>query len=398
MTAKPRAAFGDRLSELTTIFDPPCSTTWLLTATKAPSQYPRFPTAGPTSCDPPLWLDNIVQKGFAYYSPAICPIGFTAGCTASDGRADEGFSPITAGETAMYCIPSGFTCTSDTTDFRGGVWGYQRTPSESGALVTVGPALQIRWRDEDLNSLATHPLIPDAAFTSILISTDLVAPTSNPADPATRLITPIVLFTPTISSGFGVGEPSPTEFTSSSSETGASASVLISPPGSTVTSDRPKDTRTPSGDSGDIRGGNGTEGTGFTVASSTSMAAIAMSGILILLILGFVAIALFRRYHRYRAGKIEAFLPFRLGIRISRMFEKWSNGSASSQRSPVTRSYKSPDAELGTDGPIPELGPGPPLGTKENPAELAGNSERNSWMSRVSRIFTVRLKKEVWSI
>lgn len=59
------------------------------------------------------------------------------------------------------------------------------------------------------------------------------------------------------------------------------------------------------------------------------------------------------------------------------------------------------DAELGTDGPLPELGPGDPLGTKENPAELAASvasSVRNSWMSHVSRIFAPRSKKDVGSV
>lgn len=61
-------------------------------------------------------------------------------------------------------------------------------------------------------------------------------------------------------------------------------------------------------------------------------------------------------------------------------------------------SPKNPDAELDTDGPIPELGPGIPLGTKENPAELVGSGVRNSWMSQVSRMFTVKMRKEVWSV
>lgn len=107
-----RAAFGNRLSELTTIFSPPCPVTWLITTTKVPSQYPPFPTTGPTSCDPPFWADNIAQKGFGYYSPAICPSGFVVGCTASNDRSGEGFPAITAGETAMYCVPRQVRMTS----------------------------------------------------------------------------------------------------------------------------------------------------------------------------------------------------------------------------------------------------------------------------------------------
>ena len=53
---------------------------------------------------------------------------------------------------------------------------------------------------------------------------------------------------------------------------------------------------------------------------------------------------------------------------------------------------KVPDAELGTEGPLPELGDAQALGTKENPAELP-TVDRSSWRSRVSRILTPRAPK-----
>lgn len=57
-------------------------------------------------------------------------------------------------------LSSGQSCTSDTTDFRGGIWGVTGTSSAAGDVVTVGPAMQIRWRDVDLTAFATHPLTP----------------------------------------------------------------------------------------------------------------------------------------------------------------------------------------------------------------------------------------------
>ncbi|KAK3391305.1 hypothetical protein B0H63DRAFT_135075 [Podospora didyma] len=149
-------------ASLTSIFSPPCPTSWLLTTTKLPSQYPAFPTRGPSSCDPPSWTKYVAEKGFAYYSPAICPRGFAVGssCRVTATRTNEGFPAIAPDATAAYCVPVGLTCTTDTTDFRGGIWGFRRETTTVGALVTVGPAVQIRWAETDLTMLETHPLTP----------------------------------------------------------------------------------------------------------------------------------------------------------------------------------------------------------------------------------------------
>lgn len=93
------------LAALTTVFTPPCPTSWIITSSKQASQYPAFPTGGPASCDPPDWDRNIADKAFQYYSPAICPSGFTVGCFVTDARTTEGFPAIEAGETAAYCVP-----------------------------------------------------------------------------------------------------------------------------------------------------------------------------------------------------------------------------------------------------------------------------------------------------
>ena len=93
------------LAALTTVFTAPCPTSFILTSSKLASQYPPFPTDGPASCDPPNWDSNIADKAFQYYSPAICPRGFTVGCFVDDARTSEGFPAIEASETAAYCVP-----------------------------------------------------------------------------------------------------------------------------------------------------------------------------------------------------------------------------------------------------------------------------------------------------
>lgn len=93
------------LTALTTVFTPPCPTTWLLTSSKLASQYPPFPTDGPASCDPPGWDRNIADKAFQYYSPAICPSAFTVGCFVTEAKTAEGFPAVERTETAAFCVP-----------------------------------------------------------------------------------------------------------------------------------------------------------------------------------------------------------------------------------------------------------------------------------------------------
>ena len=101
------AVFTEPLAALTTVFTPPCPTSWLMTTTKTPSQLPDFPVTGPPSCDPPAWATNLAGGGFQYYSPAICPAGFVVGpnCGITKTRTAEGFPTVLAGETAVYCVP-----------------------------------------------------------------------------------------------------------------------------------------------------------------------------------------------------------------------------------------------------------------------------------------------------
>ncbi|KAI0890836.1 hypothetical protein F4806DRAFT_347346 [Annulohypoxylon nitens] len=403
-TATQRSAFGERFSELTTVFTPPCPITWLLTSTKVPSQYPAFPTTGPSSCDPPSWPALLSQRGFGYYSPAICPSGFSVGCTAKDDRTSEGFPPTTSGETAMYCVPSGFACTSDTTDFRGGIWGFQ-TASGSGPSVTVGPAIQIRWREEDLSSLQTDPLDPGSVPSG-------ATSTSSSFNAANTILTiPSVFISPETSSASSIETATLTSaaisetFTDTTrTDTGIEPSTSTPLPTTPISSQLDSATPTQTGNISSTSSENtpshitGEGGSNPTSTSSTNTAAMALSGILIVIILGFLASVTFRRYRRYRAGKIEAFFPFHPRLRAKAILDKWSGRLKTSHQETGNVSSKIPDAELGTDGPLPELGPGDPLGTKENPAELAGTGVRNSWMSHVSRMFTGKLRKEVWSV
>lgn len=213
------------LAALTTVFRPPCPTSWVMTGTQVFSQLPPFPSPGPVGCDPPLWQQNLAGGGFQYYSPAICPSGFAVGpsCGVTKTRTQEGFPAVRPGENVAYCVPAGMSCTTDTTDFRGGVWGMAR----AGGAVTVGPAMQIRWMDADLAALETHPLTPGLVLRAaatlrgprVTLKATATLDESLPLDPMATDVFPMPRSTSTTS----VSAP-PTSSASSSSPAATSSS------------------------------------------------------------------------------------------------------------------------------------------------------------------------------
>ncbi|KAI0858048.1 hypothetical protein F4860DRAFT_487515 [Xylaria cubensis] len=420
------------LAALTTVFTPPCPITWLLTTTKVPSQFPPFPTTAPASCDPPSWGEYVSERGFEYYSPAICPSGFFVGpsCIITNPRTAQGFPVIQAGETAAYCIPNGHTCTSDTSDFRGGVWGVSRTASANGAQVTVGPAIQIRWRAEDLDGLETDPLTPGARTTAAdplptetTESEVIPTITSEPETTSTEEPPSSLISTSTQSTTARVVQPISSGFktipSTSTSPTSTPTSTSPSPPSSPSSSETPplpspptqesQTSQTPS-PSATQRGGqaasaqeNQDKNNNRSPSSNFTVAAIILTTILISLLAGYGAYSIIRQYRRYKAGETKEFVGFRIEAWIWRFFDnrrRKKNMAVAAMREEKPKRRKLPDAELGTEGPLTELGDTKPFGTMENPAELptpttpTTTPDRWSWRSRVSRMLTVRSTRD----
>ncbi|KAI5918468.1 hypothetical protein F4810DRAFT_573456 [Camillea tinctor] len=399
--------FTPPLDALTTVFTPPCPTTWLLTTTKVPSQSPPFPTTGPASCDPPSWDTYLDSGGFQYYSPAICPSGFVVGpsCEVTNPRTSEGFPAIAGGETAAYCVPSGHTCTSDTTDFRGAVWGFLRTATATGAAVTVGPAIQIRWKEADLANLETDPLTPGLRLAQSTNSpspvqetptpspTTVVATPPPPSPTTTQIIQMTIIPTPKSPSA----NTSPTSFTSSTLRTSISEDI---PPSPSPTTERGVSSPSPSSSfsssssslSSSTTGGAPTPGSATQeddtngqsanpiTSSGFNIAAIALTAILLSVIQGYAGFLFVRRWRRYRAGQVSTLFPPSPPFFA---FCRRRNANRHRHRHPGIPEmdaarwgwgHKDVDAELGADGPLPELetAGASPLGSKENPAELGG--------------------------
>ncbi|KAK3687832.1 hypothetical protein B0T22DRAFT_139941 [Podospora appendiculata] len=393
------------LAALTTVFTPPCPTTWLITSTKILSQYPDFPTTGSPSCDPPSWAENLDSEGFQYYSPAICPKGFAVGpsCLLSTTRTAQGFPAIEPGETAAWCVPSGFTCTTDLSDFRGGVWGFTHQGTKNAAFAaTVGPAMQIRWVDADLSMLETHPLIPGrtpAKVKTVVTSTAPVAmQTFTVMSPATPMASPeLDTATPSTStesatSSAAQSSPGPDANPAESSTTvdlsiiaETTQTIGLSPTGtSTSTTDAD-----PSGTSGPIQSIEGGGGSGF-ISRGTGIILIVLLSVLIAIAVWIVSFVLVRRY---KAGKLNGFPPLalvRFGIRRGRVYRRYRDSEGST---PILARHRVVGAELGGREVLSELDSAVLRGTTPNPAELEGRgvgdpSVRWSWVSHVSRFLT----------
>ncbi len=351
------------LAALTSVFTPPCPTSWLLTTTRAPSQYPAFPTTGPPSCDPPSWRTNIARGGFHYYSPAICPAGFVVGpnCGIAKVRTDEGFPAIERGETAAYCVPIGLTCTTDLTDFRGGVWGFARAGSTAGALVTVGPAIQIRWVDADLTMLETHPLTPGLKLGQAVPETFSAAvqpPSSTSIDTSTTTSAPDKKLTAQPE------KPSSTTLVTETRNNDEDSGVT-----------QIFDTRTSTLGPANTAAGNsnGSGGLG-SLDRTTSIVVIVVVTVVAGILLWVAAFLLVRRYKKRVLRKSARSRTPDGGSSLEH------GGRRTRPNTATPKSISSPMSEL--EGP-------PIIGSTPNPAELEGEvlqPPARSWLHRASRV------------
>ncbi|KAH6999276.1 hypothetical protein EDB80DRAFT_724531 [Ilyonectria destructans] len=119
-----------------------------------------------------------------YYSPAICPEGWTAAYTrpvvGGDGPPEE------PDETAMYCCPSGLNSAEGYGCGEGACVLTSIISVSTGfsiELLMSRPAIQIRWASSDLSILQTHPLTPGLALASYVPSSNYsVLPTLHTQD------------------------------------------------------------------------------------------------------------------------------------------------------------------------------------------------------------------------
>src|SRR3569833_3440239 len=145
---------------LTTIFTPPAFCGGYVDA----SSWLTGPTSS-SSCLPPFH-SGAGYYDEAYYSPAICPSGYTVDCTRFDD--DQGPTPLPS-ETAVICCPRlgfatyrsvvAFACYHvEHSSFSCAIYQYDGCVSGPQSSSTVALSVQIRWQESDLSRFQPPPL------------------------------------------------------------------------------------------------------------------------------------------------------------------------------------------------------------------------------------------------
>ncbi|KAH8194881.1 hypothetical protein TruAng_010961 [Truncatella angustata] len=281
---------------------------------------------------------------------------------------------------------SGHTCTTDTTDFRGGVWGFTRaaaTPTSGTVIVTVGPALQIRFKDEDLSILETHPLTPGLVLAAVTTGT-----VSSEASPVSTTLTGFSTITRQATTTTA-GETTLSQSSSVDTSKGEATSDIE--PGTLVITTTEISTAMP------------TSSSSQSSINPGSLAAIILSSILAVVVMAIGSVIILRRNRRSQQNKSAR------SLRLHRvLWQSRDAGPGAGRRSSVASvasiGLPMQNTELPGSAPIiPELALSTPFGAKENPAELNGRglaaeltggpvapSTTWSWMSRASGKWSTR--------
>ncbi|KAF4536560.1 Cg16707-like protein [Lasiodiplodia theobromae] len=96
-----------------------------------------------------------------FFSPGICPLGFTRGCSIPADLA-TGISlggPLSSGETGQICCPTSTALTTYTTS-------NEITPAFLTTTLELVYAIQVRWRESDLTNLETNPTVYGQTMTA----------------------------------------------------------------------------------------------------------------------------------------------------------------------------------------------------------------------------------------
>ncbi|KAL2121612.1 hypothetical protein VTJ04DRAFT_5639 [Mycothermus thermophilus] len=138
---------------LTTVWTPPPDCTWPL-----PTKEFKYPPFTRVSCAPPYW-EHAGRGWMGFYSPAICPSGYTVGTTVPSTRRYYHDNPIHPDETVGICVPTSYTYEVTNWDITPRKAATSLLPFPDGETYTSEAyVFVIRWRSEDLSLFETPPI------------------------------------------------------------------------------------------------------------------------------------------------------------------------------------------------------------------------------------------------
>ncbi|KAK8139439.1 hypothetical protein PG984_002819 [Apiospora sp. TS-2023a] len=167
----------------------------------APSMWhdPATPALSSSICMPPDFY-KLYGYRYGFYSPGICPLGYTEGCAFPTPLAVESNGTpflggtLLPGETARICCPAGFTCytkgpsidadktysqcisTGSLSTFEAYDYGSHSYIMSTAAAKAF--AIQVRWQLSDLSKLETDPTVSGSRYPT---STPKAAPSVTPS-------------------------------------------------------------------------------------------------------------------------------------------------------------------------------------------------------------------------
>lgn len=112
----------------------------------------------------PPRFHQLYAYSWGFYSPGICPSGYTKGCSFPTSLASTSLGmiyfggPVVESETVQVCCPAGYACLTDA------VSSYSKCISTSATDLAF--AIQVRWKESDLSILETDPTVPGSKFSS----------------------------------------------------------------------------------------------------------------------------------------------------------------------------------------------------------------------------------------
>ncbi|KAH0565119.1 hypothetical protein GP486_001487 [Trichoglossum hirsutum] len=195
---------SNSLIPLTTHFDPPLSCLQHLTLSFVPSPSPSSTITGKTvqpafadrrECFPSGFLASVYYGPANYYSPGLCPIGYTSACEPTLPASVNG---VKSGESAWQCCPSTYTCDPYSYNICNSAlnsrvtitvapdgetvnqWQTITLPNANGDYSLYGerltvanaPAVMIRFQSSDLPFLSNAATEPLASTTILSLTTD----------------------------------------------------------------------------------------------------------------------------------------------------------------------------------------------------------------------------------
>lgn len=168
----------------------------------------------------PPKFHSLYDYSFGFYSPGICPTGYSKGCDFPNDRArrDDGGlvyygGNVLDGETVRVCCPNGYTCLLNDP------YSYSKCQHTTDSS-ELAFALQVRWQESDLSILATDPTVPGSTYSAPSTATATASTVQSTGTAGTNGETP----TPSSSSSNTVAQ---NETPDSRTESGIPAGTII---------------------------------------------------------------------------------------------------------------------------------------------------------------------------